>query len=244
MSHGPFAGAMFALALASSLTVAQAGQLVVVSDSGPIGFPRGSVLNDGANVKIPSGQALELIDSGGNGVTIRGAYDGSVHSTGPDASANGSVVAALTQILTGSARHDIGIVRGAGDEPQPPDPRFVDLSGDGTFCVAPNGKAILWRPVGTKRATLFLARLSTGERAELEWPANETTIAWPDTLGIVNGETYQATFPGAMKKPRLLIKVVPFSDTSVATAARLADADCRAQALTMLQAIAAARSNP
>jgi hypothetical protein len=235
---------MFALAFAASLDAAHAGQLVVVSDSGSIGFPRGSVLNDGANVKIPSGQALELIDSGGKGVTIRGAYDGTVHGTGQSGSTDGSVVAALTQILTGPARKEIGVVRGVGDAPQPPDPRFVDLSDDGTVCVAPGAKAMLWRPVATRRSALILARLSTGERAELEWPANEATIAWPDTLGIVSGETYQATFPGAVKKPRILIKVVPFSDSSVATAARLADAGCRAQALTLLQVIAAARSNP
>jgi hypothetical protein len=244
MRHGPFAAAVFALALGASLSAACAGQLVVISDSAQIGFARGSVLNDGATVKIPEGQALELIDSGGKGVTIRGAFDGAVHATGPDGPGNGSVVVALTQILTGPSRQAIGAVRAGGDTPRPTDPRLVDLSNDGTVCVAPDRKAMMWRPVVSKRATLVLARLSTGERAEVEWPANETTVAWPDALGIADGETYQAMFPGAMARPRLLIKVVPFADSSVATAARLADADCRAQALTMLQAIATTRSSP
>src|SRR5277367_462878 len=168
MRHGRFAAAMFALAFAASISAAQAGQLVVVSDSASIGFPRGTVLNDGATVKIAAGQALELIDSGGNGVTIRGAFDGAVHATGPDGPTTGTVVASLTQILTGPARHEIGVVRGGGDTPQPPDPRFVDLSDDGTVCVAPDHKAMLWRAAGGKHVTLILARLSTGERAEID----------------------------------------------------------------------------
>src|SRR5271156_4295651 len=100
MRHGSVAAAMFAVTLAAAAPAAWAGQLVVVSDSAQIGFPRGSVLDEGASVKIPAGQALELIDSGGQGRTIRGAYEGAVHAAGPSTPGDASIVAALTQILS------------------------------------------------------------------------------------------------------------------------------------------------
>lgn len=244
MRQGPIAATMVALTLGMAAPVTWAGQLVVVSDSAPLGFPRGSVLEDGAKVNIPAGQALQLIDAGGKGVTIHGAYDGAVHAAGPATPADGSVVAALTQILSSPPRAVIGGVRAGIATPQPPDPWLIDLSDDATVCVGPERKAALWRPVAAKHVTLILTRLSTGEHAEVEWPAGAATIAWPAGLSIVDGETYQAAIPGAMSRPRLHIKVVPIAATSVAAAAKLADADCRAQALAMLQVIAGAHEAP
>ena len=140
-----------------------------------------------------------------------------------------------------AARTDtpLGAVRDASEKPQPPDPRLLDLSGDATFCVAPGRKPELWRPGPTRHTTLTLIRVSTGERGEVDWPASQPTALWPDSLPIVDGESYQATMPGAMTRPRLLIKVVAFGEPSIAEAQKLAQAQCRNQAITMLESIAA-----
>ena len=218
---------------------ARASELLVVSDSAAIGFARGSVLEDGASVKVPAGERLALIDASGRGVMLRGPYDGPLHA--PQSGApQAAVLAAVKAILDPGANMPVGAARKAGEGPQPPDPRLVDISDDATVCVDASEPVRLWRPTPTRRATLFVTRLSSGERAESEWPANEATISWPDKLKIADGESYQFALAGALSKPRVLVKLVPAGDSSVASAKRLADAGCRNQAVTMLEAIAAA----
>ena len=60
------------------------------------------------------------------------------------------------------------------------------------------------------------------------------------SLKIADGESYQFALAGALSKPRVLVKLVPAGDSSVASAKYLADSGCRNQAVTMLEAIAAA----
>ena len=228
--------ACVAVCLAAS---ARAGDLVVVSNSTAIGFARGAVLADGTSVTIPAGQRLALIDVTGRGMVIRGPYQGPVHAPSTAASDTGGVLTTVKSILTSGALTS-GVARAAGGEPQPPDPRLLDISADATVCVAAGGGVRLWRPTPTKRTTLFVTRLATGERAELPWPANEATAPWPDTLRIADGESYQFALQGVVAKPRLAIKLEPPEPLAVASAKRLADAGCLGQAVTMLEAIAAA----
>jgi hypothetical protein len=216
---------------------ARASQMLVVSDSGSIGYARGSVLEDGANVKIPAGERVAFIDADGRGLTVRGPFDGPVRSAGgPQQSP--AVFAAVKAILDPAVNVSIGASRKAGDGPQPPDPSLIDVSDDATVCVASAGSAQLWRPTPTRRTTLFITRLSSGDRAELDWPANQPTVAWPEKIQIVDGESYQMALTGAMSKPRLTIKLLAPGDSSVDSAKRLSDAGCRGQALTMLEAVA------
>jgi len=230
---------VLALVAASVASNAWAGELLVVSDSAGFGFARGSVVEDGTSVKVPAGERLALIDASGRGLTLRGPYDGPLHAPQTGAP-QAAVLAAVKAILDPGVNTPVGASRKAGEGPQPPDPRLVDISDDATVCVDAGETVRLWRPTPTRRATVFVTRLSTGERAESEWPANEATIAWPDKLKIADGESYQFALTGALTKPRVLVKLVPPVDTSIASAKRLADAGCRNQAVTMLEAIAAA----
>jgi len=219
---------------------AWAGALVVVSDSAAIGYARGMVLEDGTSVKVPAGERLALIDESGRGVMLRGPYDGPVKSPSAGAPQPAAVLPAIKAILDPAVSLSIGAARNVGDGPQPPDPKLVDVSGDATVCVEPGTTVRLWRATPTRHATLFVTRLSTGEHADLDWPANEATVAWPASIHLVDGESYQFALAGAMTKPRLLVKFVSPGDPSIASARRLSDAGCRNQALTMLEAIAAA----
>lgn len=237
----PFAYLTIAVAVAWWLAAAdaRAGQMIVVSDSAAIGFARGALVEEGTSLKIPAGERLALIDANGRGLTVRGPFDGPLRASGAGDTGGPAVMAAMRSILDAPATLAIGAVRKAGDGPQPPDPHLIDVSDDATVCVAEGGGAALWRPTPTRRVTLFLTRLATGERAEAEWPANQPTLAWPATMPIVDGEAYQVALAGALSKPRLEVKIVPVGAVSVASAKRLADAGCRHQALTMLEAIAA-----
>jgi hypothetical protein len=224
--------------LAQSGASADAGQLVVVSDSDAIGFKRGTVLDDGATIKVPAGSRLVLIDSGGHGVTIRGPFDGGVHAATPAAPEDRSVLTAVQNILEGPTRNSVGAVRDAGDDVHPADARYVDLTRSGTDCVAQDRPIELWRPPPDKRTTLFLTRLSTGEHAEVDWPSGTATMTWPSDVRAVDGEAYQVSLQGTLNKSRVVLRFVTYGSSSIETAKRLADLDCRGQAVTMLQAIA------
>ncbi len=238
MRHLWIAAALIGLSL-SFASAALANEAVVVSDSAAFGFPRGTTLQDGAALHIPDGKTLSLVDASGKGKLVTGPFDGKLDLGGSGAPANQDVVHALRQIFT--ARTDIGIgaTRDAGDKPQPPDPRLIDLSDSATVCVAPGDQPKLWRPGPARHVTLTLTRSSTGERGEVDWPTSAATVTWPATLPIVDGETYQAIVPGALTRPRLVVKVLAFGGPSVAEAQKLADAQCLPQAYTMLESIAA-----
>jgi len=226
------------LAVLGGLAPAQAGQLVVVSDSDAIGFKRGAVLDDGAAVRVPEGARLALIDSGGRGVTIRGPFDGGVHAASSGKPDDRSVLAAIQNILAAPQRSAPGAVRAAGDDVHPADARYVDLTHDGADCVAQDRPIELWRPPPEKRTTLFVTRLATGEHAEVDWPSGAATMAWPSAVHVVDGETYQLSLQGAMSKSRIVLHVAALGGASIETAKRLADLGCSGQAVTMLQAIA------
>jgi hypothetical protein len=220
---------------------AGAAELVVVSDTAAIGYSRGAVLADGAHVAIPAGERLALIDASGRGLTLRGPYDGPVNA--PVGALQGpAVLPAIKAILDPAVNISLGAARAIGDGPQPPDPKLIDVSDNATVCVESGAAARLWRAPPTRRATLFLTRLSTGDRAEIDWPANEPTVAWPASIQLADGESYQIALAGALSKPRLLVRIIPSGASSVATATRLADAGCRNQAVNMLESIAAANA--
>ena len=218
---------------------ARADDMVVVSNSAAIGFARGTVIEDGSNVTIPAGARLALIDVSGRGLIVRGPYKGPLHAPLSETPKTASVLATVKSILTAGSLSS-GVARKAGDDPHPPDPRLIDVSGDATVCVDLGGMVELWSHPPARRTKLFVTRLATGERAELEWPANESTVPWPGTIQIADRERYQFAFLGALSRPRLLIKLEPPGALAVASAKRLADAGCLGQAVTMLEANAAA----
>ncbi len=237
--HRPgLAASVFALSL--GWAAAASAQAVVVSDSAEIGFARGTEIADGAALRVPEGKTLSLIDARGKGMTIRGPYDGKLANGAAGAPADPSVLASLHLILVNRIDNAAGAVRAAGEKPTPPDARLIELSDSATFCVAPGEKPELWRPAPRPHATLTLTRLSNGARGDVDWPASQATASWPDAVPIVDGESYQALLPGALVRPRLTIKLVPFGEPSIAAAQQLSQAGCRTQAVTMLEAIAAA----
>ncbi|HUK60096.1 MAG TPA: hypothetical protein VLV50_12770 [Stellaceae bacterium] len=241
MQRFGIAATIFLVALGAA--TAAAAQAVVVSDGADIGFARGSTIEEGATLKVPAGRTLELIDASGKGQTIRGPFEGKLSTGTASKAPDPSILRALHFILIDQRQKETGTVRAAGEKPQPPDARLVDLSDSATFCVAPGQLPQLWRPAPRPHATLTLMRLSNGTRGDVEWPANQPTVAWPASVPLADGETYQALLPSALVRPRLVIKLVPIDAPSVAEAQKLAEAGCREQALTMLEAIAAPGSD-
>jgi hypothetical protein len=234
------AAIVFVTATCLATAGARAGELMVVSDSAAIGYARGSIVEEGTSVKIPAGERLALIDANGKGLTLHGPYDGPLNAAATAAPQSPAVLAALKAILNPAVNVSIGAVRKAGEGPQPPDPRLIDVSDSATVCVDPGGTIQLWRPTPTRHTTLVVTRLSTGDHADVDWPANQPTVAWPAAIQIADGESYQLALTGALSKPRMLLKLVPPGETSVGSAKQLADWGCHNQAVTMLEAIAAA----
>lgn len=230
--------AILAAAVLGVCAEAQAGQLMVMSDSATFGYALGTVLEEGTAVKVPDGQRLALIDSSGKGVTIRGPFEGGIQANAAAGPATLSVMAALQTIIHESGRQSLAVVREGHPPEAPPDARFLDINGDATECVAPGQPVEMWRAPPRPRALLFVTRLSTGARAQIDWPSSQETLSWPGNIEFVDGETYQVAVQGALVKPRLVIHLLSFAEPGIDAAKRLADAGCGGQAMTMLETIA------
>jgi hypothetical protein len=230
------------LPIAMLLTIgaaADAGQLIVVSDSAADGYARGTILENGAPVKVPASHRLALIDASGKGMTIEGPFDGTLPAAAAAPQSSESVISAMTNIIAQSTRRELAVVRDSGaTEASPPDPHYIDVRGDATQCATPDRAVEFWRPPPPRRSALFLTRLSTGEHIQIDWPSSQSTLPWPSSISLVDGETYQVAIEGGLAKSRIVIRILPFADPSLDAAKRLADAGCGRQALALLEAIA------
>jgi hypothetical protein len=232
----PLWGAIVVAVVLAAPAEAQTVEFLVVSDSAAIGYPRGSLIEDGAAVKVAVGSSLELIDSSGRGKIISGPFDGPVHAA--PAAAAPPMLAAMKRIAAlGDDRQALAVARGGTQSPYPTDPHAIDAGDEATQCASSDGPVLLWRPPPQHRSTLFLVRLSTGERATLDWPSNRASLPWPDTIKLADGETYQAGLQGELTKARFVVRVVPFDKPGPDAARRLADVGCARQALDMLEAL-------
>jgi hypothetical protein len=234
--------ALAALAILAGSPRPRAQDLVVVGAPDGFAYARGALVAAGTEIRLPPGETLALIDASGKGMTIHGPYDGPIASSA--AAGDSATLALVRAILNPPPRISQAVVRGAASAPAPPDADEVDVSAEALQCVAPGHDVTLWRPPPDKATTLILTRLDTNDRAEVAWPSGAATLAWPGKIARIDGGAYLAMLADTRRHVRLVLKFVDFAAPSIAAAKRLADAGCRAQAVTMLLQIAALDAHP
>lgn len=198
------------LAAGAALVATAAGaNVVVVRSVGPSAatYRAGSSLPDNARVTLRPGDMVVLI--GANGTrTLRGP------GTFPVASAGGGGRPARAR------RGRFSALRNAGIVPRSPTLWHVDSTQSGKFCLANASNVMLWRPEAEQAVTLTVTG-SSGTRHNVQWPAGESTLAWPAQVPISAGTEYQLTWQGAPEPTRLTFATLqrePSDLTSVAQA--------------------------
>ena len=164
--------------LAALSAPAFAGVLVVRS-AGPSSkaYPPGKTLPDNGSVALKPGDLITVLVSSMQR-TLRGP---------------GTFTLAAPKRLAASTfnpRSRFGAMR-AGEIPASPSLWHVDVTQSGTFCVPAGERPQLWRPDAAEATTLRIAP-PAGAEFEVQWPAGEDSLDWPESQPPGAGE-YRVT---------------------------------------------------
>jgi hypothetical protein len=170
---------------------------IVVRSNGPSAktYPPGKQLGDNGSVVLKTGDSVTILDGRGTRV-LKGP--GSFSTTASAGAASGSAIGQLLK-NTGTRQARTGAVRGVGivRATRSPNLWYVDASRAGTFCLADQSSATIWRPAYDQPATLTIKRVSDGQSAALEFSPGQSAKSWPTTLPLALGADYEITDTGA-----------------------------------------------
>lgn len=226
------------LAIALLLAVLQdqgaaAADLVVIEARG-VDLKAGQAVDGGRALVLKDGQQVTLISPTGKMIKLRGPWDqpplGDGAATAPDMGA--ALRALVTQNLALSDK--VGVVRGAGNDPVPPEPWLLDVTHVGTRCLLENSSATFWRPGGGPAAALAVAPYDRSWRARAEWPAGLDRMVMPRTLPLQSRSTYIVGLGG--KDVAITLATIPAAASNDAMrAAWMMAAGCDTQAQALLR---------
>jgi prepilin-type processing-associated H-X9-DG protein len=198
--------------------VVQAADAVVIRAHRTDSFHSGQLLDSQMDISLPDQADFTVVFADGHVQTITGPYQGqltsSIEFAPNDPEFLPNFVKALNEIKTLQER----VTRGPSNNPE--DIWWVDVATQSTqqrfFCIAPAINVVLWRPQSQSdsAATVLIKHRPTGKEAKAVWPAYQTTLKWPESLPIIDGETYNVevkTRQGAFTFKRLVLYKVPDS---------------------------------
>ncbi len=221
--------------LTSTVTASQ----LIVFESNVSEYTIGSTVDINENIKLKSGQKLELIAPNGTIVKLNGPHNKPAFSDAKNKSKG--IAKALQLLLTtdnintkdmGVTRDSTDVIRSAEKFGWVPEAWVVDINRDGDYCVKEDELIRLWR-TDTQSGTLKLTMDNYFE-AQKNILENESYISVPQEMPVVDGGKYQ--FSIDKHQVNTTIHVVPKTVTSVpVTAAWMRKVGCIAQAIAMLR---------
>lgn len=214
-----------------------AAEVLVLRSVGPSArrYTAGQRLPDNATFSLRPGDTIVVL-SGAGTRTLRGP--GTCNASG--AGCSGRLASGPVRVGTGATRGDPPV---AG--PQPTDVWQVNVTQSGRACVAAGATPVLWRP-SAERAVELTITPQTGAAQTVTWAQGQTVVAWPASVPIVDGSSYQLSWTGGAAPTRLTAKsiaAVPSSDLA-GLATTLLDNQCRGQLDTLIGMNDADRASP
>jgi hypothetical protein len=161
---------------------------VVVRSLGPSAksYPPGRTLPESAKISLLGGDVITVLGPS-SAQTLRGP---------------GSFDAKQVALASAAGqRGRFGALR-ASEVAHNPSIWDIDVSQGGKICVTDPSKLQMWRP-DTETAATVQVRSSDGKSQELSWAAGKSLTAWPASLPISNGATYQVEWPDTGEKSSL-----------------------------------------
>jgi len=227
------------LAIAAGEISAAAAEVLILRSAGPSArnYPAGRRVADNTSFSLRPGDTIVILANGATR-TFRGP--GSFSALGPVR--RGPQVAGTNNVRrqTGAVRTDPSAA-GSGPQPRPTDIWQFDVSQSGRACVLPGRTPTLWRAQSAQAVRLTIAP-PTGAAQTVTWNAGQATLAWPASIPVVEGASYQLSWPGAANPVRVTTHTLAGID--VANVDAVAEAflanNCRSQ----LDALIATRAAP
>lgn len=196
-------GAAAALVLTSTAVVAN---VVVVRSLGPSAraYPPGRTLPETAKITLQGGDIVTVLGPA-SAQTLRGP---------------GNFDARQMTLASASAKRGrFGALR-ASEVAHNPSIWDVDVSQGGKICVTDASKLQLWRP-DSEVAMSATIRSEDGASQPLSWAAGKALTAWPSTLPIKSGASYQVEWPDTGEKSSLDVVTVASAPTDLVGAAQV-----------------------
>jgi hypothetical protein len=191
------------LSIITLVSIAQAADMVVIHSNANELYPIGKILDSQTPINLPTDSEITVVFDSGKVQTVNGPFEGKLQKTFINKELksdfpkldsknneldNNYLITTLAQFLI--ERETVRALSSVQAEKlwlvdvTTPTRRF--------YCVAPAAPVILWRPEEQSQtaSTLLIKHKSNGQEVRLEWPAHQTTLAWPSRLPLIYGDTY------------------------------------------------------
>jgi hypothetical protein len=192
-----------AVALGSTAAL---GNVVVVKSLGPSAkaYPPGRMLPETAKISLQGGDVVTVIGPA-SAKTLRGPGNFDARQV--------ALASAAGQRGRFGALRAIEVARNPGIWD-------IDVNSGGKVCVSDASKVQLWRPDSAGEATVEI-RSADGKSEQLSWAAGKALTAWPASVPIKGGASYQVEWPGTGEKSSLEVVTVSSPPTDLVGAAQV-----------------------
>ena len=196
-------GAAAALALGSTVAMAN---VVVVKSLGPSAksYPPGKTFPESATIKLQGGDIVTVLGPA-SAKTLRGPGNFDAKQ--------------VTLASAAGQRGRFGALR-ASEVAHNPSIWDIDVSQGGKICVTDASKLQLWRADSEIPMTATI-RNADGTSQPLTWAAGKALTAWPSTLPIKNGASYQVEWPDTGETSSLEVVTVQSAPADLVGAAQV-----------------------
>lgn len=215
---------------------AVAGQVVILSST-TAEYSPGSIVDGTSTVSLPGGGLLMFNDATGATRTLTGPYTGTIEQSSDGGAQGAGVLASLSRLVVSRAEEQakLGAIRALPSN-LAREVNVVSVARSAVQCAA-NGEPVrLWRPEtlrGDSRITM--TDIETGAASEVLWQGTDASLYWPEDLPIRDGGRYRLKLDLAPRPVEITLRLVPVAiDAPAVTAAWMADAGCRRQALLLV----------
>lgn len=230
-----------ALALAvAAVTFVTAGRpagaatLVVVEARG-IALAPGAQIDGSKALELKDGQVVTLIAPSGEIIKLHGPMNAPPAPSGGGSTVDvqGALKTLVTQELADNS--ELGVVRGAAEDPVPPTPWLVDITHDGTRCLPEASPIVFWRPGGGGTEAVTIAPYDRSWLARAEWRAGADRMTVGSAVPLRSRSTYVIR-SGSKEVAVTLIRIPAVVSNDAMRAAWMIEVGCVAQVKALLQA--------
>ncbi len=193
---------------------AWAGELIVI-DSKSAGYNTGDFVETTSMIQLAEGETLELLAEDGRIYRLHGPYEGLV--VAGEKAQKQNMLSAMAALVSSPEQNvrSVGATRGhtsprepeSGDSQSPPW-SYLTIDG-GEQCVVQGMPVKFWRSDANTDIKLTVMHLTKGLTVELDWPAGERNLAWPEALPLDDDGFYKIGAGTSMDSRYLNIREIP-----------------------------------
>lgn len=206
--------------------------MVVIKASGP-GVTLGQVVPVGAALTLPANSRATLVASDGRSVSLKGPFSGVVEEA-KAAGGEHKTISTLAALLAANGT-DSSSLLALRDGSSQRSPYSIDPEAK-VHCQVSFEQPVLERDMGSSKDNLTISA-ATGAKASLVWPDFETTLNWPKSVPLQDGDYVIRLASMSVPLP-LIVHAVPADVKGLpAIAAWMSEHGCAKQAIRVLTGI-------